>query len=77
MFNFSQYNYYPMIKTVAILLSAIFYCNCGLTQSDGIITGAEQPEEYLPLLTNRRVGMVVNNTSLTEEEFEKMIGNDN
>ena len=67
MFNFSQYNYYPMIKTVAILLSAIFYCNCGLTQSDGIITGAEQPEEYLPLLTNRRVGLVVNNTSLSEE----------
>jgi len=31
-----------------------------------IITGADQPENYLPLIENKRVGLVVNHTSLVE-----------
>lgn len=53
-----------MIKTFMIILSAFFYLNCGEGESNQIITGAEQPEKYLPLLEGRRVGLVVNNTSL-------------
>ncbi len=33
---------------------------------NGIITGAEQPEKYLPLIQNKRVGLVVNNTSMVK-----------
>jgi uncharacterized protein YbbC (DUF1343 family) len=53
-----------MVKTLMIFLSAFFYINCGQGGSSRIITGAEQPEKYLPLLEGRRVGLVVNNTSL-------------
>jgi len=31
---------------------------------NGIVTGAEQPENYLPLIQNKKVGLVVNNTSI-------------
>ncbi len=33
---------------------------------NGIITGAEQPENYLPLIQNKKVGLVVNNTSVVK-----------
>lgn len=37
---------------------------CSVVNANGIITGAEQPEKYLPLIENKRVGLVVNLTSL-------------
>jgi uncharacterized protein YbbC (DUF1343 family) len=54
-----------MVKILLIFISTIFYLNCGQAESGKILTGAEQPEKYLPFLKNRRVGLVVNNTSLT------------
>ncbi len=32
--------------------------------AENIVTGAEQPEKYIPLLKGKRLGLVVNNTSL-------------
>lgn len=34
--------------------------------AQGVKVGAERPQEYLPLLKNKNVGLVVNNTSLAE-----------
>ena len=31
---------------------------------NGIITGAEQPEKYLPMIQNKNIGLVVNHTSM-------------
>ena len=37
-----------------------------VANADGIITGAEQPEKYLHLIENKRIGLVVNHTSLVD-----------
>ena len=34
--------------------------------ADGVITGAEQPEKYLHLIENKKIGLVVNHTSLVD-----------
>lgn len=38
------------------------------TGSNKILCGADQPEKYLPLLKNKRVGLIVNHTSLHKEK---------
>ncbi|MEE4287456.1 MAG: DUF1343 domain-containing protein [Mariniphaga sp.] len=48
---------------VVILVS--FSCNAQKTTI--LKTGAEQPEEYIHLIQNKKVGLVVNHTSLVEE----------
>ncbi len=45
---------------ITIILSGFWSFGC----EDKIVTGADQPEKYLPLLENKRVGLVVNHTSL-------------
>jgi len=45
---------------ILIWLSAGFY---SVEMENGIITGAVQSDKYLPLIQNKRVGMVVNHTS--------------
>ena len=44
----------------------LLYLSCCFTQPDnknGIVTGADQPDKYLPMIKNKRVGLVVNHTS--------------
>jgi uncharacterized protein YbbC (DUF1343 family) len=48
---------------VVILVS--FSCNAQKTTI--LKTGAEQPDEYIHLIQNKKVGLVVNHTSLVEE----------
>lgn len=56
-----------MIRPAIIFFVSLFFFSCQLTGNDEIITGAEQPESYLPLIEGKRVGLVVNNTSLIGE----------
>ena len=37
-----------------------------MQNANEIVTGAEQPEKYLPLIQNKNVGLVVNHTSMVE-----------
>ena len=39
-----------------------------LTAREPILTGAEQPERYLPLLAGKKVGLLVNQTSRVGEQ---------
>lgn len=54
---------FKFIGLIIIFLSLEF---CSVSGNSPIITGAQQPGEYLPLLKNKRVGLVVNNTSMVE-----------
>ena len=53
-----------MLKLSSFLFIVIFYISVHLCTGNDIITGAEQHEKYLPLLKNKRVALVVNNTSV-------------
>ena len=52
------------MKKIIIIFFIILAAISGNAQKTKIIAGAEQPEEYLPLLKNKRVGLVANHTSL-------------
>jgi uncharacterized protein YbbC (DUF1343 family) len=52
-----------MIKIVGLFLLWSLSAECTNQASPGIKTGAEQPGKYLPLLRNKRAGLVVNHTS--------------
>jgi len=49
-----------------IIFTILFLTAANLCVGKTIIPGACQPDEYLPLLTNKNVGLVVNQTSMTE-----------
>ena len=49
---------------ILIWMTVGFYSHA---TGNGIITGAEQSEEYLPLIKNKRVGLVVNHTSMVDK----------
>lgn len=51
-----------------MLVLCISACSCAALQDREIIVGAEQTSVYLPLLKDKRVGLVVNNTSIAEGE---------
>ena len=63
-----------MNKTIALFLIALLSINCSTTNNErsalnnkpkeGILTGADQLSLYLPLLKGKRVGMLVNTTSI-------------
>ncbi len=53
-----------MLKFVGLIILLISSELCTLPQNTEIICGADQPENYLPLLKNKRVGLVVNHTSV-------------
>lgn len=66
-----------MIKTYSIILSFVFTAlACGTVQkevvqnhvSKKIVTGADQINEFLPLLRGKRVGMLVNTTSIVDNK---------
>lgn len=53
-----------MVKFFGFILMFLF-AGCNLAaNTNKIIPGAEQPEKYLPVIENKRVGLVVNHTSL-------------
>lgn len=71
-----------MKKIFSIILFttfALIYCNCSgqtpvknnnlpTTQKTVITPAAERPDEYLPLLKGKKIGLVANHTALNKEE---------
>ena len=53
-----------MIKIIGLVILFVSFGSCFVSENKKIVTGAEQPELYLSLLENRRVGLVVNHTSV-------------
>jgi len=53
-----------MIKFVGLVFLTLIFGFCTIAQNDKIVTGADQPENYLSLLKNKNVGLVVNHTSM-------------
>jgi len=58
-----------MKKMVGIVMLLLFSVSCvgNRNEDEGIKTGAEQPEKYLQQLQGKKVGLVVNHTSLVGE----------
>jgi uncharacterized protein YbbC (DUF1343 family) len=46
------------------LSAFLIFCICGLQLIGQVITGAEQTKKYMPMLKNKRVALVVNQTSV-------------
>ncbi len=65
---FRKYNnvYIIMFKFIGFILFWLSFGFCTKSTGTGIVTGAEQPAKYLSLIQNKRVGLVVNNTSMVE-----------
>jgi len=53
-----------MFKLIGLVILILSIESCSVAENSIIVTGAEQSQEYLPLLKNKKVGMVVNNTSV-------------
>lgn len=56
-----------MLKKLGIFALILFSISCGGKNTADFKTGAEQPEKYLPVLQNKKVGLVVNHTSRVGE----------
>jgi uncharacterized protein YbbC (DUF1343 family) len=56
-----------MLKFFGFVLTAILAGNFSGVFAEGIIAGAEQPDKYLPLILDKRVGLVVNHTSMVND----------
>lgn len=52
-----------MLKLLGIVLVLFLPVFCSYGESNEIVCGADQPGKYLPMLKNKRVGLVVNHTS--------------
>ena len=57
-----------MHRKIIFILTSLFIGISPLFAEGTLATGAERTEEYLPLLKGKRVGMVVNHTSIVGEE---------
>lgn len=53
-----------MLKISYLLVFIFVFSGCISNAGEEIICGADQPENYLPLLKNKRVALVVNHTSM-------------
>lgn len=62
-----------LTNSAVVMLTSLLLCSCALTveqqaskqhSTKGIIVGAEQTPYYLPMLQNKRIGLVVNQTSM-------------
>ncbi len=53
-----------MFKFIGLVILFLGLEFCSVSESNSIVTGAGQPDKYLPLLKNKKVGLVVNNTSV-------------
>jgi uncharacterized protein YbbC (DUF1343 family) len=51
-----------------VALAFLLVCSCNAENNGKLITGADQPEKYLPLLEDKNVGVVVNHTSVKGEQ---------
>ena len=51
----------------ALMLAFLVGCQTGTGNSQNLQTGADQTEEWLPVLKDQRVGLLVNHTSMVEE----------
>lgn len=56
-----------MLKRIGFLAVILFFFSCHAQEGVNLKTGAEQPEKYIQLLQNKKVGLVVNHTSLVGE----------
>ncbi|MBW6535256.1 MAG: DUF1343 domain-containing protein [Mariniphaga sp.] len=56
-----------MLKRIIFLTVVMFSISCNAQKATVLKTGAEQPEEYIHLIQNKKVGLVVNHTSLIGE----------
>jgi uncharacterized protein YbbC (DUF1343 family) len=56
-----------MLKLTGFIAVILFSFSCSAQQPTELKTGAEQPEKYVHLLDNKKVGLVVNHTSLVGE----------
>jgi uncharacterized protein YbbC (DUF1343 family) len=56
-----------MLKITVFLITLLSALSCDGNNQGKILTGAAQPEMYLSLLEGKKVGLVVNHTSLVEE----------
>jgi len=52
-----------MIKFAGLIILFVSFTFCTKSEDSKIITGAEQPEKYLHLFQNKKLGLVVNHTS--------------
>jgi uncharacterized protein YbbC (DUF1343 family) len=55
-----------MLKFFGFILVMFLTGFGSVANADGVIIGAEQPEKYLHLIENKRIGLVVNHTSLVD-----------
>ena len=55
-----------MVKFLGFILVMFLTGFGSVANADGVIIGAEQPEKYLHLIENKRIGLVVNHTSLVD-----------
>lgn len=53
-----------MLKFIGLILMHVVAGCCAVLNATEIISGASQPEKYLPLLENKNVGLVINHTSM-------------
>lgn len=56
-----------MLKRIIFLAVVLFSISCTAQETAELKTGAEQADKYLHLLQNKKVGLVVNHTSLVGE----------
>lgn len=56
-----------MLKIIVLVILLIPFKVYSVPENNRIVTGAEQPAKYLSLLKNKKVGLVVNHTSMVGE----------
>lgn len=59
-----RFNLYIIL--IILLISSTFNCCRGSNTATKVVTGAEQLSEYLPDIENRKVGLIVNQTSIVD-----------
>jgi uncharacterized protein YbbC (DUF1343 family) len=57
-----------MLRRYFLLVFIAMFSACMAQTQEYILVGAAQTQKYLPLLENKNVGLVVNNTSLVKEQ---------
>ncbi len=62
------YFFEKMKNLAGILLMFCLAGSCSGKSNTDLKTGADQPEQYLPLMTDKKVGLVVNHTSMVGQE---------
>ena len=58
-----------MQTRVSFILIFLFIMLLPMRVNSQIVTGAEQMDQYLPLLKGKRIGMVVNHTSVVGRRY--------